>query len=149
MEKKKKNIILYIVYGLLTVLILITILSVNDLNEIGKALVGVDVKNLLIALGLTLLYLALYPLSMCFLVKSEKVDIKFIDAYSIGMTEHFFNGITPFSTGGQPFQMYAFSKKKVKLSTSTSILMMNYIMLICPDMDMQVYQKKLRQNGES
>lgn len=25
----------------------------------------------------------------------------------------------------------------------------NYIMLICPDMDMQVYQKKLRQNGES
>ena len=29
------------------------------------------------------------------------------------------------------------------------ILIMNYIMLICPDMDMQVYQKKLRQNGES
>lgn len=35
MEKtKKKNIILYIVYGLLTVLILISILSMNDLDEI-------------------------------------------------------------------------------------------------------------------
>ena len=131
MEKtKKKNIILYIVYGLLTVLILITILSMNDLDEIGKALVGVDIKNLFIAIGLTLIYLALYPLSMCFLVKSEKVDIKFFDAYSIGMTEHFFNGITPFSTGGQPFQMYAFSQKKVKLATSTSILMMNYIIFM-------------------
>ena len=48
-----------------------------------------------------------------------------------GMSEHFFNGITPFATGGQPFQIYALSKKKVDLSTSTGLLMMNFIIHMC------------------
>ena len=41
------------------------------------------------------------------------------------------------------------SSQPGKTQTISIILMMNYIMLICQDMDMQVYQKKLRQNGES
>ena len=131
MEKKKlKNVILYLFYGILTIALLVFILSMNDIGEILNTVKTVDVTNLVIALILVLVYLGLYPLTMCLLTKAEHVDVKFIDVYTIGMTEHFFNGITPFSTGGQPFQIYALTKKKVKLSTSTSLLMMNFIIFM-------------------
>lgn len=131
MEKKKvKNIILYIFYGAVTIALLVFILSMNDLDKIIEVVKTADITNLMIAIGLVLVYLALYPLTLCFLVKAEKIDIKLRDVYTIGMTEHFFNGITPFSTGGQPFQIYAFSQKKVKLSNSTSLLMMNFVIFM-------------------
>ena len=50
-----------------------------------------------------------------------------LDTFLIGNTEHFFNGITPFATGGQPFQVYSYSRLGVKASASTGILMMNFI----------------------
>lgn len=129
-NKKPKKILLYIFYGLLTVALLFFILSMNDLGEIFRVLISADVKNVLIAISLVFIYLALYPLTLCLLAAAQKIEVRKRDIYAIGMTEHFFNGITPFSTGGQPFQIYAFSQKKVKLSASTGLLMMNFIIFM-------------------
>ena len=46
------------------------------------------------------------------------------------MIEHFFNGITPFATGGQPFQVYAFKREKVTVASSTSLLLMNFFVFM-------------------
>jgi uncharacterized protein (TIRG00374 family) len=46
------------------------------------------------------------------------------------MTEHFFNGITPFATGGQPFQAYAYKKAGVRVSESTCLLLMNFMVFM-------------------
>ena len=43
------------------------------------------------------------------------------------MTEHFFNGITPLATGGQPFQAHSYSRAKIKISESTGLLLTNLI----------------------
>lgn len=125
-SKVKKN-ALFVFYGLVTVLILVAILSANDIGEINKVLLGADWRYTLIAIGLLLVYALLSPLTLCLLSRCAKTRTSFGMSYAIGMTEHFFNGITPFSTGGQPFQIYAFSKAKVNPTDSTGTLFMNFI----------------------
>lgn len=129
-KSKAKKVGLYIFYGILTVCLLITILSFGDLGEIFKQLQMSNVKYILIAIACILVYAALYPLTTCILAKAQKLNVGFGTTYSIAMTEHFFNGITPFATGGQPFQVYAFTKAKVKASDATSLLMMNFIIFM-------------------
>ena len=123
----KKKIALFCVYALVTVLLLVTVLSFNDLPAIVNELKSVDVPYVLLALACVLVYLALYPLSLCILTKARKCDIKMSTTYTIAMTEHFFNGITPLATGGQPFQAHSYSRAKVKLSESTGLLLTNLI----------------------
>lgn len=123
----KKKIALFVIYAVVALLLLVTVLSFNDLPAIIEELKSVDVKYVLLALACVLGYLALYPLSLCILTKARNCDIKMSTTYSIAMTEHFFNGITPLATGGQPFQAHSFSRAKVKISESTGLLLTNLI----------------------
>ena len=131
-EKKKKRgkIALYFLYGAVTVFILVMILSFNNISDIASVLGTADVGYVWLAIGLLLVYLALSPLTLCILAKSRKCKASMRKTYVIGMTEPFFNGITPFSTGGQPFQVYAFSRAKVKAAESTGLLLMNFIIMM-------------------
>lgn len=132
-EKKKinwKKVGLYFFYGVITVFLLGLILSFGDLSEIFTELGKADLKYIFIAIGLLLVYAALYPLTTCILARARGLKIGFGKTYVIGMTEHFFNGITPFSTGGQPFQIYAFNKAGVKPAESTGLLLMNFIIFM-------------------
>ncbi len=122
-----KKIALFILYAIIGVLLLITVLSFNDLPSIMEQLKTVNIGYVLLAVLMVLIYLAMYPLSLCILSRARKLDVSFGTTYSIAMTEHFFNGITPLSTGGQPFQAYSFSKAKVKISESTGLLLANLL----------------------
>lgn len=122
-----KKIALFVVYALITVCLFITVLSFNDLPSILNQLKTVDVIYVIIAMLMVMVYLALYPLSLCILTKARKCDISFGTTYCIAMTEHFFNGITPLATGGQPFQAHSFSKAKVRISESTGLLLTNLL----------------------
>lgn len=123
----KKKIILFVVYGIIAVCLLITILSFNDIGAIGEQLKQARWGYMLLALVCILVYMALFPLSLCILTKSRGTHIKMSTTYCIAMTEHFFNGITPLQTGGQPFQAYSYSKAKVKVSESTGLLLANFL----------------------
>ncbi len=122
-----KKIALFVVYAFIAVCLFMTVLSFNDLDEIMAQLKCADVKYILCAVGTTLCYMALYPLSLCILAKAKKIKAGSGVTYSIAMTEHFFNGITPLATGGQPFQAHSFSKAKVKLADSTGLLLTNLL----------------------
>ena len=131
MDKTKKSKLgLYILYGAVTVLFLLAILSFNDIGSIMTELKNADVKYILLSFASILMYVALYPLSLCILTKARGCNIRMTKTYGIAMTEHFFNGITPFATGGQPFQVYAFAKAKVKPTESTCLLLMNFMVFM-------------------
>lgn len=130
MEKKNGKLLLYLLYGAITVLFLIAILSFNDIGAILQELKNADFKYILLSFASIFLYAALYPFSLCILTRARGCDIKLTKTYNIAMTEHFFNGITPFATGGQPFQVYAFAKAKVKPSESTCLLLMNFMVFM-------------------
>ncbi len=127
---KKSKAPLYILYGAVTVLFLVTILSVNDIGAIMNELKNADGKYIILSFLSIGVYIALYPLSLCILTRARGCDIKMSRTYSIAMTEHFFNGITPFATGGQPFQAYAYAKAKVKPTESTCLLLMNFMVFM-------------------
>lgn len=122
-----KKIALFVLYIIVALLLFFTVLSMNDLSAIGEELKTVDFKYIWLAILMVLLYLAFYPLSLCILTRARKCKISTSTTYTIAMTEHFFNGITPLATGGQPFQAYAYSKSKVKISESTGLLLTNLI----------------------
>ncbi len=122
-----KKIILFVIYSLIAICLLVTVLSFNDLPAIFEQLKTVDFKYIWLALLMVLAYLVTYPLSLCVLTKSRGCDIKMSTTYTIAMTEHFFNGITPLATGGQPFQAHSYSRAKIKISESTSLLLINLL----------------------
>ncbi len=122
-----KKVALFILYGLITVLFLFFILSMGDIDEIFITLGKADFRYVLCALAMVLLYVLTYPISLVILTRASGCDIRRRDTYRVAMLEHFFNGITPFATGGQPFQVYAFKRHGVGLSSSTSLLLMNFM----------------------
>ncbi len=122
-----KKIGLFILYGLLAVCLFITVLSFNDLPQIVGQLKNVKISYVFLAMLMLLIYMALYPLSLCILTRARKCKISMPLTYTIAMTEHFFNGITPLATGGQPFQAHSYSRAKVKISESTGLLLTNLI----------------------
>lgn len=127
MKNKKKIIANLILLISLVVFVIIIICSLGDIEQIITNLKNVDYRYLLIILGLLLLYLILWPLSLAVIMKKEAPEVKFRHEYEIAATEFFFNGITPFSSGGQPFQVYSMSKVGIGVAKSTSIIMINFI----------------------
>ena len=127
---QKRKIGLYVLYGALGVFVLALVLSLGDIEDIFEAIKDADYRYILAAVGALLIYLALYPLSLCILTKANSHKISMGKTYGISMTEHFFNGITPFATGGQPFQAYAFKRSGVSIADATSLLLMNFFVFM-------------------
>lgn len=126
MSKKKiiRNLIFVIAILLLVILMVI---GLGDIKQIWNVLVNTKISYIFLAIAFVLLYAITYQASLMLLTKYRYKDIKFIDLYAISGTEFFFNAITPFSSGGQPFQAYALKRKGMKLSDSTSALLINFI----------------------
>lgn len=124
---KKKLIANLILFAAIIVLVGIIVFNLNDIREIGATLKGVDFRYILIALALLTGYLIIWPLTLVILIKARGQKISAGHVYVVGFTEHFFSGVTPFSTGGQPFEAYALAQRGVKARESTGALMMNFI----------------------
>ena len=55
----------------------------------------------------------------------EKLSIR--EAIKHNIIVQFFNGITPFSTGGQPFQLYELKKEGINLAKGASIELVHFV----------------------
>lgn len=126
MNKKKiiRNVILVVA---ILILLIILLINIGDIKSIWSVIKDANWWFILLAVGLLLIYAISYQASLMILTKHRYKEIKFIDNFTISGSEFFFNAITPFSSGGQPFQAYALKRKKMKLSDSTSLLLINFI----------------------
>lgn len=126
MNKKSiiRNIILL---ACLLIIVLIVLFQMNDIESIWETIKSCNYNYLLIGVALLIAYCLLFCLSMTLLVKRKHHWINSVDTMLIAGSEFFFNGITPFSTGGQPFQVYSFKRKGIRISDSTSILLFNFL----------------------
>ena len=66
-------------------------------------------------------------LALYILVKEQNKEIKFSAILQQVIITEFFNGITPFSTGGQPMQVYMLTKKGVGVASATNIIVQSFI----------------------
>lgn len=124
----KKKIIRNLIFVLaILLLIILMIVGLGDIKKIFNVISNTQISYIFLAILFVLIYAITYQASLMILTKYRYKDIKLIDLFAISGTEFFFNAITPFSSGGQPFQAYALKRKNMKLADSTSALLINFI----------------------
>ena len=96
----------------------------NILNNLAKC----NKLFILISIMLIFAYYFMKALALYKIVKEHKKDIRFRQILKQTLITQFFNGITPFSTGGQPMQVYMLKNSGVKLSNATNIIIQDFLM---------------------
>jgi len=93
-----------------------------DFNQILSALKRATYLEILVPfLSIFAAYL-IDSLRYCLIFRHFGVKLSFRDAFYNNVTGLFFSNITPSSAGGQPFQVYHFSRLGLESSTSTNII---------------------------
>lgn len=131
-KKNRKKLISNIIFLLLiTILVVTLILSLGEINKISAQFQeianGDNWKYFLAAVGLILAYFFLWPASQCVYGKALNVEATVGESYLIGCSEHFYNGITPFAAGGQPFQIYSYTKRNVTTAKATGVILASFV----------------------
>lgn len=123
MKNFKKNSIILV---LITLLILFLILK-DDFNNIVHELVNANFLFIILAFICLLLVFVFDGLAYYKIIKSYDQNYSFIKVLRMLIITKFFNGITPFSTGGQPMQVYMLKKDGFRLTKASNIIIQNFI----------------------
>ncbi len=118
----KKNTIILL---MITILILFIVLK-DDFSNIVKSLSSMNIGYILLAIILFLLSI-FFKAYVNYKTIANKEKISLLEAFKHNLITQFFNGITPFSTGGQPMEIYMLTEHKIKLSEATNITIQNFI----------------------
>lgn len=122
----KKKFLNYIVLLLVTVLVLFFSLKDNykeTLNVVGS----LDKRWLLVAFLLIVCYWFFKAIAFDNIIKKFKKDFRFRNSFKFILQINFFNAITPFSSGGQPFEIYYLKKEKIKMADVTTIVIEQFV----------------------
>lgn len=131
-KKTRKKLISNIIFlVLISILVVTLILSLGEIEKISlqfqEIAKGDNWKYLLIAVGLMLIYFFLWPASQCIYGKALNIEATVGESFLIGCSEHFYNGITPFAAGGQPFQIYSYTKRNVTTAKATGVILATFV----------------------
>lgn len=99
----------------------------DNYQEILSGIVNANKLWLLMAVFLIMGYWFFKALIFYRFTRKFKKDYSFKKAFRLQLLTNFFNAITPFSSGGQPFQVYTLKKQGVELTDSTNIIIENFI----------------------
>ena len=121
--KNKLNIII-----LIFVTILVLYISLKDnFYDVLEGFKRLNPFWLVIALIFMFGYYFLRALSLHSFVTKFKSETTFKEILRLVFVTQFFDGITPSSTGRQPYQIYTFNKKGIKVTEATTIVIQNFI----------------------
>ena len=123
MKSFKKNSIILI---LITIVVLVIVLK-DDFFNIMNALKNADILFLILSLACLFVGLFFEAIAYKDIIKAYQYDYTIKKAYKMLFITKFFNGITPFSTGGQPMQIYMLKKDGVRVTKATNIIIQNFI----------------------
>lgn len=118
----RKNSILLII---MTTVILFILLK-DNFYDITKILSNMNILFLLLAIVAYLISLILKAY-ITYLSIENKNKVSFKEAIKHNIITQFFNGITPFSTGGQPMEIYMLTEHDINIGQATSITIENFI----------------------
>ncbi len=118
---KRNTLIIFLV----TLIVLYFALK-DHLSQVLSTLWKLDLKYLFLAVLFYILYLFLKALVNYISIK-EKKKVTLWEAFRHTIITQFFNGITPFSTGGQPMEIYMLHEHGIRPTRATNIIMQNFI----------------------
>lgn len=127
-KSKRKSKILNIAFILAVFIgLIIYIINVEGIPNIVHVLKTADYKWILIGIGCLLCEWILEAIVMHIPLKKMYPNHKYALSLQVNIVGRFFNNITPFSSGGQPFQAYVMSKYGLRVSDTFSVLMMKFV----------------------
>ena len=124
LKSLRKNAFLLLI---VLILILYFVLKDNFVNVV-KTLIKADLKWILVAVVFIFIYWLLRAVSLFIITKEYSKKLKFKQIFKLTLVTQFFNGITPFSSGGQPMEVYYLSKSGIRASKGTNIIIQNFIL---------------------
>jgi len=131
-KKNRKTLIGNLVLlAILTILVLALFLNLGEINSIGDTIKeigsGSNWQYLIYAFMAALIYFLLFPITVVLFARASGMKDKFRNTYLVGSIEQFYNGVTPFATGGQPFQIYYFSRQGHSVDKATAAVLANFV----------------------
>lgn len=122
MKNLKRNSFIILI---VTLFVLFLVLK-DDYKNIITIITTMDIKFVLIAVILYIAYLFFRAL-VNYLWVNEKEKLSLPQAFQHIIITQFFNGITPFSTGGQPMEIYMLKNHGFRYTKATNVIMQNFI----------------------
>lgn len=122
----KKNIINLSILIIITILVLYFSLK-DHYHEIISTIKNMDLILLILAILTYLLYMLVKSIIMKMVVKYFKNEYTLKKSFTMCLETNFFHAITPFSTGGQPYEIYRLNKDGISLVNAANISIQNFI----------------------
>lgn len=99
----------------------------DDFSQKIHYMISFDIKWLLLGFTFMLLYWLLKAIALNHYIK--KIDNKYtlLKSFHLTLTTQFFHSITPFATGGQPWQIYKLKKEGLSIAEGTNIIIQDFI----------------------
>lgn len=117
-----------IIFVLTTFVIAIALLiGSGKATTVINQMQSLDKRFLLLSIGSIIAYWMTEAKITNDMVRSTGSEQPYNKALEVTMIGQFFNGITPFSSGGQPAQLYFLSKQKLSVGKGSSVLMSKFI----------------------
>ena len=123
MKSLKKNSIILLI---ITVVVLVCVLK-DDFGNIVNTLSGANYGWIIIALLCFFVGIGFEAKAYQEIIQGYEYEYTFKKSYRMLLITKFFNGITPFSSGGQPMQIYMLKKYGIRLTKATNIIIQNFI----------------------
>ncbi|MDD3241267.1 MAG: lysylphosphatidylglycerol synthase transmembrane domain-containing protein [Bacilli bacterium] len=124
MKNTKRNGIILL---LVTFLVMYFLLK-DSFGDVVKLLSSANILFIFFAVGSLIMSILFETLCFKSIINEYKDDFSFNKILKLVIATKFFNGITPFSTGGQPMQVYMLKKDGLRMSKSTNIIIQNFIL---------------------
>lgn len=99
----------------------------DNYKEILNIIKDLNKWWLLVAFLLMLCYWFFKSIALKQIVNNFKKDYSFKKAFNFILKINFFNAITPFSSGGQPFELYTLKKENLKMADATTVVIEQFV----------------------
>ena len=121
-----KKIFNYVILALVTIIVLIFSLK-DNFKEIMHELLTMKLGWLILAFLMVILFWLIKSIVIHNFSKKVKKKFKYHNSLLLVLRTQFMNAITPFATGGQPYQVYYLTKCGIKTEVATGIIVQNFI----------------------
>jgi len=123
---KNKNIFNFLIIVIITGVVLYFSLKDNFV-QIIETILHMNIICVILAIICYILYLFLKSVVNNMITKNFNKDYDLKKSFRMGVETNFFHAITPFSSGGQPYEIYRLTKDGVNVLNAANISIQNFI----------------------
>lgn len=137
-RKKKANVfwniflVVVIAIGILSLFGIVREIDPESGASFGEVMRGADPTFFVILILIVLLTMALDVSKFCIISKTVTGKVSFATSAKTNFLGRYYDAVTPFSTGGQPMQVYYLSTKGISGGNATAMVLIRYFSsIIC------------------